>query len=86
MAGRWEYDYEYFQQMIKRDRRMNAEVIGCIITGMSELNKKKNSSSDDDSMPGLQDRAKEDSSSNGDTDLYVDDVIYDDGEYWGYKA
>ena len=37
-------------------------------------------------MPGLQDRAREDSSSDEDTDSYGEDGIYDDGEPWGYKA
>ena len=45
--------------MIKRERRMNTETIGCIITRMSELNKNK-SSGDGDSMPNLQDRASKD--------------------------
>ena len=64
---------------------MNAKVGGCIITGMSKLNKSK-LSSDDDSMSDLQVRAREDSFSNGNTDLFGDDRIYDDGESWGYKA
>mmetsp|Transcript_30358 Transcript_30358/g.30843 ORF Transcript_30358/g.30843 Transcript_30358/m.30843 type:complete len:195 (-) Transcript_30358:326-910(-) len=57
MDGRYDYDHEYFQRMIERDRRMNAEVIGCVITGMSELNKDK-LFSDDDSMPDLQDKTR----------------------------
>ena len=88
MNSRWDYDHEYFQKMIDRDVRMNAEMVGCIITGMSQLNNE--SSSDDDSMPGLQERAREDSSSettkDSDTDSYGDDGMYDDGENWGYKA
>ena len=88
MNSRWDYDHEYFQRMIDRDVRMNAEMVGCIITGMSQLNNE--SSSDDDSMPGLQERTREDSSSDtttdSDTDSYGDDVMYDDGESWGYKA
>ena len=52
MDRRWEYDHKYFQRMIKRDRRMNAEVVGCIITKMSELNK-NDLSSIDDSMSSL---------------------------------
>ena len=71
--------------MIERDIRLNTEVIDCIITGMSKLNKDE-SSSDDNSMPDLQDRAGEDSSRDADTDSYDDDGIYDDGEHWGYKA
>ena len=85
LDGRWEYDHEYFQQMIKRDVRMNTKVVGCIITGMSDLNKDK-SSSGDDSMLDLQDRAREDSFSNNDSDSIDDDGIYNDGEPWGYKA
>ena len=52
--GRWNYDHKYFQRMIDRRGKMIAEVVGCIITGMSELNK-DDSSSDDGSMPSLQD-------------------------------
>ena len=40
--------------MIERDRRMNAEVVGYIITGISELNT-NDTSSDNYSMPSLQD-------------------------------
>ena len=58
---------------------MNAEVVGCIINGMSELNK-NDLSSDDDSMPSLQDQANEDSSSDSNTNSYGDNGIYDDGE------
>ena len=47
---------------------------------------KNNSFSADDSMPSLQDQAKENLSSNCDTDSNSDDGIYDYGEYWGYKA
>ena len=32
MDGRWDYDHKCFQQMIDRHCRMNAEVVGCIIT------------------------------------------------------
>ena len=71
--------------MIKRDRSMNAEVIGYIITGMSELNK-YDLSSDDSSMASLQDQAQENLSSNSNTDSYGDDVMYDDGEWWGFMA
>ena len=70
--------------MIDRHGRMNAEVVGCIITGMSELNK-DDSSSDGNSMPGLRDRGQSDSSSGDDTDSYGDDGMYDDGEWWGCK-
>ena len=84
MDGRWNYDHEYFQRMIDRQRRMNAEVVGCIITGMSKLNK-DGSSSDGSSMSSLQDGGQSDWSSDDDTDSYGDDDMYDDGEWWGYK-
>ena len=32
MDGRWEYDHKYFQRMIKRDKRLNPEIVGAIIT------------------------------------------------------
>ena len=37
-------------------------------------------------MPYLQEKARENSSNDNDTDAYGEDVIYDDGESWGYKA
>ena len=37
-------------------------------------------------MPGLQERGREDSSSNDATNSYDDHGIYDNGESWGYKA
>ena len=52
--------------MIDRRGRMDAEVVGCVITGMSDLNMDE-SSSEGSSMPGLQDRARGDSSSSDDT-------------------
>ena len=70
--------------MIDRHGRMNAEVVGCIITGMSELNK-DDSSSDSSSILSLQDGGQSDWSSDNDTDSYDDDDMYDDGEQWGYK-
>ena len=51
---------------------MNAEVVGCIMTGISELNK-DDSSSDGGSMPSLQDGEQSDWSSDDDTDSYGDD-------------
>ena len=63
---------------------MNAKVVGCIITGMSELNK-NDSSSESSSMPTLQGRGQSDLSSSDDTDSYGEDDLYDDGECWGYK-
>ena len=59
MDGRWNYDHEYFQRVIDRQRRMNAEVVGCIITSISELNT-DDSSSDNSSMSSLQDRGQSD--------------------------
>ena len=52
MDGRWNYNHEYYYRMIDRDRRINVEVVGCIITKMSELNK-DDSSSGNGSMPSL---------------------------------
>ena len=51
---------------------------------MSELNK-DNSTSDDGSMPSLQDGCQSDWSSDDDTDSYDNDDMHDDGEWWGYK-
>ena len=84
MDGRWNYDHEYFQRVIDRQRRMNAEVVGCIITSISELNT-DDSSSDNSSMSSLQDRGQSDWSTDDDTDSYGDDAMYDDREWWGYK-
>ena len=79
MDRRWNYDHKYFQRMIDRHGSMNAEVVGCIITGMSELNN-DDSFIDGGSMPSLQDRGQSDWSSNNDIDSYGDDDMYDDGE------
>ena len=84
MDGRRNYDYEYFQRMIDRHDRMNSEVVGCIITGMSELNK-DDSSRDGGFMPSLRDRGQSDWSSDHNTNSYGDDDMHDDGEWWGYK-
>ena len=62
MNGRWEYDHKYFQQMIEWEQRSNTEALGAIITNLHELFD-DNSSSNDGSMPGLQERGREDSSS-----------------------
>ena len=62
MTGRWEYDHEYFQRMIEWEQQSNTEVVGAIITNLHELFD-EDSSSDDGSMPGLQERGREDSSS-----------------------
>ena len=65
MTGRWEYDHEYFQRMIEWEQRSNTEAVGAIITNLHELFN-DDSSSDDGSMPGLQERGREDSSSSDD--------------------
>ena len=60
MDGGWNYDHEYiFQRTIDRNNRINAKVVGCIITRMCKLNK-DNSSSDGDSIPSLQDKGQDD--------------------------
>ena len=78
MDGRWNYDHEYFQRMIDRHDRMNAEVVGCIITGMPKLNN-DDSSSNGSSKPGLHDRGQSDLSSGDDTDSHGEDDMYVDG-------
>ena len=85
MNGRWYYNHEYFQRMIDRENRTNAEVVGCIITGISELNN-DNFSSDSGTIPNLQDRSQDDWLSNNGTDSYDEDGMYNDVECWGYKA
>ena len=65
--------------MIDRYGRMNAEVVGCIITDMSELNK-DDSSIDDGSMTSLQDGCQSDCFSDDDTDSYDDNDMYDGWE------
>ena len=70
--------------MIDRRGRMDAEVVGCVITGMSVLNM-DDLSSEGSSMPGLQDRARSDSSSSDGTDSYGENDLYEDGESWGCK-
>ena len=86
MNGRWEYDHKYFQRMIEREQKMNSETVGGIITNLQETIEKKNSSSsEDESMPGLQERARKNSSSDEDTNFFGEDGIYDNGEPWGSK-
>ena len=65
---------------------MNNEDVSGIIPNLHETIKSNSSSNEDGSMPGLQDRAREDLSSDIDTDSYGEDGIYDDSEPWGYKA
>ena len=86
MDDRWEYDHEYFQQMIEHEQRVDNEAVGDIITNLLEAIKSNSSSSEDESMPGYQERAREDSFSNEDTNLFGEDGIYDDNEPWGFKA
>ena len=43
------------------------------------------SSSEDGSMPGLQERARSDSSSSDGSDSFGGNDLYDDGESWGCK-
>ena len=66
MNMRWKHDHEYFQRMIEWEQRMENEVVdevvGAVITNLHELLNDE-SSSDDDSMSGLQERGREDSSS-----------------------
>ena len=87
MDYRWSYDHEYFQRIIERQSKLNDEVVGCIISGMSVLNMDDSSSEDDSiydcSMPGLQERARSDSSSSDDTDSLGGNDLYEDGESWG---
>ena len=99
MCDRYDWDHEYFGRMYDWRGRMclksykkkypgfqtyhekmaNAEFVGAVIINMPEPN-----SSDDESMPGLQDRAMDDwsSVSSGDDD---DDSIHTDGEMTGWK-
>ena len=78
MDWRWSYDHEYFQRMIERQSKLDDKVVGCVISGMSVLNN-DDSSSEDGSMPGLQERARSDSSSSGDdTDSLCGSELYAD--------
>ena len=85
MNGRWEYDHGYFQRMIEHEQKVNSENIGGIITNLQEAIKNGSSSSEDGSMSGLQERAREDEFSDEDTNTFGEDGIYDDGEPWGFK-
>ena len=62
MNSRWNLDHEYLQQMIEWEQQVEGEVVGAVITNLREMIYDK-SSSDDGSMPDLQERAKEDFSS-----------------------
>ena len=61
MNSRWDYDHEYFQRMIEWEQRVDIEAIGAIITNLRVV-VHNDSSSDEGSMPDLQERAREDSS------------------------
>ena len=62
MKVRWKHDHEYFQRMIEWEKRNEGEIVGALITNMQEFLQDE-VSSDDDYMPGLQDRARSDSTS-----------------------
>ena len=79
MDGRWEYDHVYFQQMIKQEQQVNNEAVGAIITNLRKAIY-NNLSSKDGSIPVLQERAREDSPSNEDSDSCREDGIYDNSE------
>ena len=64
---------------------MNSEAIDGIITNLRWAIANKSSSSEDGSMPDLQERAREDSSSDWDINSFGDDGIYDNREQWGPK-
>ena len=86
MDGRWEYDNKYFQQMIEHEQKVNNKAVGGSITNLREAIESVSSSSKDGAMPGLQDRAREDSSNNEDINSFGEDGIYDNVEPWEYKA
>ena len=65
--GRWEYDHEYFQQIIEHEQKVNSETIGGIITNLQEAIENNSSSSESGSMPDLLERARKFSSSDVDT-------------------
>ena len=78
MNVRWKHDHEYFQRMIEWEEREakvsetqqmtsprgdnEDEIVGALITNMREFLEEE-TTSDDDSMPGLQDRGRSESSS-----------------------
>ena len=73
MNARWKHDHEYFQRMIewekceagRNDENVSSgknELVGALITNMCEFMEDE-ATSDDDSMPGLQDRARSELSS-----------------------
>ena len=70
--------------MMERQPKLDDEIVGCIISGMSVLNI-NDSSSEDGSMLGLQERAWSDSSSSDGSDSFGGNNLYEDGESWGCK-
>ena len=71
--------------MIEHEQKVNGEAIGDINTNLREAIESDSSSSEDESMPDLQERAREDSSSDRDTNSFGENGIYDNGEQWGPK-
>jgi len=55
MNSRWNLDHEYFKQMIEWEQRVADEVAGAVITNLRDMLDDE-LSSDDGSMPGLQER------------------------------
>ena len=51
------------KKMIEHEQKVNSETVGGIITNLREAIESDSSSSEDGSMPDLQERAREDSSS-----------------------
>ena len=70
MNERWEYDHKYFKRMIEWDQQSNTEAGGVIITNLHHLFDDE-SSSGDGSMPSLQERVREDSSSSDGSGILV---------------
>ena len=94
MCDRYDWDHEYFQRMSARwhgdclaeyKKIRDAEFVGAVIVNMPPNLSGDASSSDDESMPGLEDRALDDWSSVSSTDSDDDDSIYTDGEMTGWK-
>ena len=71
--------------MIEREQKVNNEAISATITNYYDAIQ-RDSSSKNGSMSGLQEKAREDSSSNSDTNSFDEDWIYDNGEPWGNKT
>ena len=66
--------------MIKREQKLKGKTVSGIITNLREAIGDNSSSSEDGSMPDLQEKAREDSFSDGDTHSFGEDGIYDNGE------